>query len=91
MRKSRQWRGLVLVILGASFWGIGGTVSQRLFQEQGILVDWLVTVRLLGAGALLLLLSWLFGDRTQIFKIWRDKKSLIQLLIFAIFGMLAVQ
>ena len=52
MRKSRQWRGLVLVILGASFWGIGGTVSQRLFQEQGILVDWLVTVRLLPVRAL---------------------------------------
>ena len=91
MKKNKQIRGFILVIVGASFWGIGGTVSQRLFQEHGMGVDWLVTVRLLGAGTLLLLLSWLFGNRRQILKIWQDRKSVIQLLIFSIFGMLAVQ
>ncbi len=35
---SRQ-KGIFLVITGALFWGIGGTVSKKLFQEFEISVD----------------------------------------------------
>ncbi len=91
MVRNKQLIGFLLVIFGASFWGIGGTVSQRLFEEHDILVNWLVSVRLLGAGTLLLLISYFFGDRSLIFGIWRSRKNVSQLLIFSIFGMLAVQ
>ncbi len=39
--------GFILVILGASFWGIGGTVAQKLFQQENIEVGCLFQVAFL--------------------------------------------
>lgn len=83
--------GLLLVIFGASFWGVGGTVAQKLFQEFGISVDWLVTARLLTAGILLLAVQFLMKDRSQVFGVWKNKRAATMLLIFGLAGMLAVQ
>lgn len=83
--------GLILVVLGATFWGIGGTVAQKLFQDFSIDVNWLVTIRLLVAGILLLAIQYFTKDRRQIFDVWKDKRSAFQLIVFGIFGMLAVQ
>src|SRR5690554_1903120 len=91
MNQDRRGVGFVLVLLGATFWGVGGTVAQRLFQEEGIVVEWLVSVRLLVAGFLMIMLSLLSNNRHQVFRIWRDKNTVIKLAIFGIFGMLAVQ
>ncbi|ARK32584.1 DMT family transporter [Halalkalibacter krulwichiae] len=87
---SRQ-RGIFLVITGALFWGIGGTVAQKLFQEFQIDVGWLVTTRLLLAGILLLAVQLIWKDRSQILGVWKTKKVAIQLIIFGILGMLGVQ
>lgn len=84
-------KGLFLVIIGALFWGIGGTVSKKLFQ-YGIDVDWLVTTRLLVAGFLLLIVQFVRKEeRTQIFAVWKTKKAAISLITFGLLGMLAVQ
>lgn len=87
----RRRTGLFLVITGAIFWGIGGTVAQKLFQQYGIDVNWLVTTRLLIGGLLLLILQSTRTERRQIINIWRNKKTAIHLIIFGIVGMLAVQ
>ncbi|WP_175640361.1 EamA family transporter [Metabacillus schmidteae] len=84
-------KGILLVLTGAVFWGIGGTVSKKLFQTYGIDVDWLVTTRLLIAGFLLLTVQFFRKDRSQILGVWKTKRIAIQLLIFGLFGMLAVQ
>lgn len=42
--------GILLAIVGASFWGLGGTVSDFLFQQRDIDVNWYVTARLLISG-----------------------------------------
>nr|WP_051556663.1 DMT family transporter [Alkalihalobacterium bogoriense] len=91
MNKQNRWIGFVLVLLGASFWGIGGTVAQRLFQESHVPVEWLVSVRLLLAGIVMIILALLFKTREKVFQIWKDKQAVFQLFIFGIFGMLAVQ
>ncbi|UNK16126.1 EamA family transporter [Paenibacillus sp. N3/727] len=83
--------GLLLVITGAICWGVGGTVSQKLFQQYGVSVSWLVTTRLLIAGILLLTVQYLAKDRSQILHVWKHKKTAAQLVIFGLFGMLAVQ
>ncbi|MDM5332095.1 EamA family transporter [Ureibacillus composti] len=90
MNKSRK-RGLVLVITGATFWGIGGTVAQKLFHHYAIDVNWLVTTRLIIAGILLLTIQFVTKDRSQILGVWKNKKTAIQLVIFGLVGMLAVQ
>ncbi|RKL67349.1 EamA family transporter [Salipaludibacillus neizhouensis] len=83
--------GFFLVITGASFWGVGGTVAQKLFQEYAIDVNWLVTTRLLIAGLLLLTIQFFKKDRSQVLGVWKNWKVAMQLVIFGIFGMLAVQ
>lgn len=83
-------KGIVMVLASALFWGASGVIAQFLFQEQGVNVRWLVTVRLLFAGLLLLMFAAL-KDGKRIFDIWRDRFSWPSLVIFSLFGMLAVQ
>ncbi|WP_299090967.1 EamA family transporter [uncultured Metabacillus sp.] len=90
MNKPVRRTGLFLVIIGAVFWGVGGTVAQKLFQ-YAIDVNWLVTVRLLIAGLLLLTVQFLGKDRSQIVGVWKNRTSAVQLIIFGLVGMLAVQ
>lgn len=84
-------KGILLVLIGTTFWGIGGTVSKKLFSQYGIDVNWFVTIRLLLAGVLLLILQFLRNDRSQIFGVWKNKRTAVRLIIFGLFGMLAVQ
>ncbi|KOS68149.1 transporter [Lysinibacillus contaminans] len=83
--------GFILVILGASFWGIGGTVAQRLFQQENIEVGWLVSSRLLLAGILLIFIYKFTHRKDSIFVIWRTKKNAFRQILFSLVGMLAVQ
>ena len=82
---------MLLVILGASFWGIGGTVAQRLFQQDNIAVEWLVSSRLLLAGILLIALYKITHRQASIFVIWRTKQTAFRQILFSLLGMLAVQ
>ncbi|WP_449540389.1 DMT family transporter [Ferdinandcohnia sp. Marseille-Q9671] len=91
MNNSTRRIGLLLVITGATLWGVGGTVAQKLFQAYDINVNWLVTTRLLIAGILLLGVHFLRKDRSQILGVWKNKKVAAQLIIFGLLGMLAVQ
>ena len=49
MNKSR-FKGIALVIFGATLWGISGTVAEFLFQKNSFTTEWLVVVRLLLSG-----------------------------------------
>jgi drug/metabolite transporter (DMT)-like permease len=91
MCNSSRKVGFFLVIMGAIFWGIGGTVSQKLFQYYNVKVNWLVTTRLLLAGIALLSVQFFMKDRNQIFRVWKQKRTSLQLIIFGLAGMLAVQ
>ena len=84
-------KGIFLVITGAVFWGIGGTVAKKLFQDFQIDVDWLVTTRLLIAGILLLTVQFFKADRAQILGVWKNRSTAVPLMIFGLLGMLAVQ
>lgn len=89
--KQPRWIGFLLVITGALFWGIGGTVSQRLFQTDHISVEWLVAVRLLVSGIIMIFLAYFTQNKKLVFRIWTNKKAVLQLIIFGLLGMLAVQ
>ncbi|WP_409289034.1 DMT family transporter [Peribacillus sp. SCS-37] len=90
MRAKRQ-KGLILVVLGAVFWGIGGTLTKKLFMDSAVTINWLVAIRLLIAGFLLLAVQFFTKDRSQIWVVWKSKKNAAQLIIFGIIGMLGVQ
>ena len=82
--------GFILAITAAILWGISGACAQFVFQQKHIDIEWLVTVRLLVAGALLLLYS-ASRPNAQIWHIWKTRRSAFDVLVFALFGMLAVQ
>ncbi|MED4162759.1 EamA family transporter [Halalkalibacterium halodurans] len=87
----KRWIGVILVLTGAICWGVGGTVAQKLFQQYDVDVNWLVSTRLLAAGALLLTIQCVLKDRSQVFRVWQTRQTAGKLLIFGIVGMLAVQ
>lgn len=84
-------KGLFFIMTGAIFWGIGGTVAKKLFQQYGIDMGWFVTIRLLIAGLLLLSVQIFKKGPTDIFEIWKNKRFSFQLVIFGLVGMLGVQ
>jgi drug/metabolite transporter (DMT)-like permease len=83
-------KGFFLALLAALMWGISGACVQFLIRHRNINIEWLVTVRMLIAGSLLLLLAR-FSFRINIFSIWKGKKDRNAILLFSIFGMLAAQ
>lgn len=91
MAGNKRWVGILFVLIGAIFWGIAGTVSQKLFDD-GIDVGWLVAVRLIISGFLMLFIVFLSKKRRHfLFLPWKNGKDMISLLIFSYFGMVAVQ
>jgi drug/metabolite transporter (DMT)-like permease len=79
--------GFAAAILASILFGVGGTFAQFLFQHRGVNIDWLVTMRLLFAGPVLLLMSALGGKR--IFAVWRE--DAVPLIVFGVVGMMPVQ
>lgn len=83
-------KGILLVVMAATSWGVSGTVAQYLFHQQGFSTNWLVVIRLLLAGLGLLLFAHIVGKQ-NIWSIWKNKQDVLQLVLFGIFGMLGVQ
>jgi drug/metabolite transporter (DMT)-like permease len=83
-------KGILLVLIAATFWGVSGTVAQFLFHQQGFSSGWLVVIRLLFSGAGLLLFAHTAGKQ-KIWSVWKNKHDILQLIIFGIIGMLGVQ
>lgn len=91
MGLSSRSKGLWLVIIGATCWGIGGTVAKKLFAQFAIDVNWLVSTRLLVAGILLLALQYVLSGRSAVFSVWTHKATAGRLILFGLVGMLTVQ
>jgi drug/metabolite transporter (DMT)-like permease len=88
-RMSNRVKGLMMVISGATLWGLSGTAAQVLFQEKHITAEWLVMLRMMITGIALLLVSvW---KKLTPLAIWKEKKSRFHIFLFGIVGMLGVQ
>ncbi|HJV45925.1 MAG TPA: EamA family transporter [Bacillota bacterium] len=82
--------GIAMVLTAGVLWGISGSVAQYLFQQQGYSPEWLVVIRLLTSGLILLGFAYK-KEKQKIWEIWKHKVERRNLLIFGILGMLAVQ
>lgn len=69
----RMALGYCITILGGICWAIGGACGQTLFEQNRITSDWVVPIRLLLAGTLLVLFSALSGKHPM--AVWKDKKN----------------
>jgi len=81
--------GLIMIITGATLWGLSGPMIQWLFQHTNVSSIDFLTIRLLLAG--LFILSFLLIKKQNIFQIWKHPRHSIQLIIFSILGMLGAQ
>ena len=86
----KQWIGMGLAIMGALFWGLSGTSVQFLENAKHLNVEWLLEVRLLLAGLLTILLSYI-QDGIRIFDIFKNPKDFGKLLIFGLLGIALAQ
>lgn len=83
-------RGIFLTLAGGMCWGVSGCFAQFLFQEKGATANWLVSIRLLTAGILLLIIGYIREGKklNEVFHKGADAK---RLLAFSVFGMLFCQ
>lgn len=83
-------KGFIDTTIGAILWGINGVFASFLFSKKGITSDWLAPYRLLLAGILMLI--YLYArNKNKIFEIVSNKKDLIEIIVFGIFGMMGTQ
>jgi drug/metabolite transporter (DMT)-like permease len=80
-KQGRHMRGLLYAVCGAALWGLSGTAAQALFQTYHVAAQWLVTVRMLGSG--ILLLCW--------FRPTFPRQLRGRFVLFAIVGLAGVQ
>ena len=90
MERREALRGMCIALIGGIFWGLAGVFGQYLFEFKGTNARWLVSARLLLAG-LLLLSTVLAKQKKDMWRIWKNKKDVGVLILFAIFGMAGCQ
>lgn len=90
MERREAARGMAIALIGGIFWGLAGVFGQFLFEYKGTNARWLVSVRLVAAG-ILLLATVLIKQRDTFWRIWTDKRDALFLILFAILGMAGCQ
>ena len=88
--KSKMVTGTIVTIAGGILWGVSGVCGQYMFQNKGVTAPWLVSVRLVVAG-LLMLCYYLLTDREQTLAIWKSKRDRRDVIIYGLLGMLPCQ
>lgn len=87
---NKKTKGIILASFGGSMWGISGIFAQLLFSDYQASSEWLVSSRLLIAGSLILIYSALI-KKENIFNVMKKSRDIVQLITFALVGMLGVQ
>lgn len=82
-------KGIIFAATAGIAWGITGVVGQFLFGQKGVTPEWLVTYRLIIAGALMLLYQ--AAKKKDIWLVWKEKADIKSLFIYSVFGMMPVQ
>ncbi|MFD0898420.1 EamA family transporter [Loigolactobacillus binensis] len=88
--RNLRLRGIGLAIAGPLLWGFSGIAAQALFTSYQVAPQWLVCVRMIGAGILLLLFG--FVTRPKVMRtLWQQPRAIGALVIFSFSGMLPAQ
>ncbi|UUV99084.1 DMT family transporter [Vagococcus luciliae] len=87
---NNKLRGMILAIMGGVFWGISGVVAEYLMRNENISASWLVGVKMMVAGCLILLYQMIKGNKNSLSP-FKYKHEIIQLIIFSVLGVLGLQ
>lgn len=82
-------KGIFMIVLGSMFWGATGPLMEWLLAETEMTAMFMLSVRLVIAGSLLLLFLQVTG--MKVMALWKEGESAWQMLLFSIVGMLGLQ
>ena len=91
LQQHRRTAGALLTVLGGLGWGISGTCGQYLFTQKGVTSFWLVPIRLLAAGILLLSITGAAAGPRALLAPWREARDRRELLIYGLAGIMLCQ
>lgn len=83
MRDKNLIKGTLITLFGASCWGFCAVFGKYVMNEKGVDPVWMVTLRLIVAGFILLKIGIIRTEGEGIFDIWKDKKSVLRLIAVA--------
>ena len=86
---SKQLKGSLMVLVAGIAWGFSG-VSGQYLMTHGINVNLLTSLRLILAG-ILLTASVFFRQSDKLVSALKDKKTLVSIALFALFGLVLNQ
>jgi len=72
--EGKKKAGILITLSGGICWGISGCFGQFLFVEKNITAEWLVAIRLIFAGVLLIIMGFVIQKE----KMWEVFKKLTQ-------------
>ena len=84
MRSRHKLYGTFVTLTGAALWGLNAVVSKYL-MNRGVDTMWMVNFRMITSGLVLLLFA-LAKNPHGMFDIWKDKSSVIRLLVISVFA-----
>lgn len=88
--RRRHLKGVVCALVGAGLWGFSGACAQFLLANYDITPSFITAVRMLGAGAVFLLVL-LVRNRAQLAAMLGDRRTLGQLAVFGGVGLFLCQ
>ena len=83
-------RGTALTITGGFLWGLAGVFGKYSFEYKGEMAPWLVNVRLIIAGIILLMRAYMV-QKNGIFRIWKNKRHVLRMLVYGVIGIAGCQ
>ncbi len=89
--KHQRVKGITMAIIAAALWGIQGNAVDYMFRTTNITLDWIITIRLFYSGVILMAFLYVTKQGNAIFSIWKDRRDSIQLVAFAVLGLLGLQ
>lgn len=87
---STPQKGILYTLGGAISWGLNGAVTQYFFMNYAIHSAWLTSMRMIFAGAIIILLV-LPTERRQFLLLFQDPHEVLRLGIVGVFGLLWAQ
>lgn len=90
MKNSKTVLGIILSLTGGIFWGFSGSCGQYLFTYHGVSSKWLVPIRMILTGIILLTFC-AFKNKKKIFDVWHGKSNCIRMAAFTVLGLIMCQ
>ena len=82
--------GVAITILGGCLWGFSGACGQYLFNQKGVTAKWMVPIRLVTAG-LLMLCYFIWKEKKGAFRIWKRKRDAVDVIVYGVAGLMLCQ